>query len=92
MLPLLFAVLFLLLVTYSAYWPWFRPEVFLKGANRRRRRLNRRSIFAQIQSPTIDFLSKHPSVDIWLARIGTLFLLLVGILAILAALSNPASR
>lgn len=83
----LFLILFILNLPY-AYLSWFKPIEFEKHIWVQRKKV-KKSIFSQIYQPWIEVLARFPIIDITLAKIITIFFLLLSIVGMFIAIHGP---
>jgi len=85
-------ILFILFIAFlyawvlrNAYIAWFQSGEYFKIAIKDRRTVDRIAPFiSKIWS--LKLITDHPKVDLWWARIGSLFMVLISTIALIAAI------
>jgi hypothetical protein len=82
------SLIFFLLVTPFAYLCWFKPDEYMLLIKSRRQKISRNIIY-RIQLTWIYFLSKHPTIDLFGARMASLFIIIGCLIIMIIALKGP---
>jgi hypothetical protein len=89
-LALLFVIFFLGGVSYSAYVPWFQPDKYVGSIRKKRSKLYKsKSGFFHPEVSSSKYMDSHPKFDLWLARVGSLVMIIAGIIVLLAIIVKP---
>ena len=83
-LKFLFFVILLAASLYYAYTPWFHPKEYLGHVKKKRIQSPKDNIFVLIQTSSANYLGKHHGSDIWLARMTSLLLVIIFLVALMA--------
>jgi hypothetical protein len=90
-LVFLFILFVYLIMLRYAYIAWFRTRDYFKSAKNDREIVEKIAPFVLKLWPTKQIV-QNPKLDLWWARIGTLLMLIIGTVALLAAIFTGAGR
>jgi hypothetical protein len=84
---LIITFIILVYLIYQAYWPWFKPLEWRKRKSIFRRKFKNDWLFMP-QNINLRLLERHPTFDLWYARLGPLVVIVLVLAMLIFLYSN----